>query len=151
MQAPPAVDTKTQPQSGLWRTVVLVARALRLRCPACGKGKLFSGSFTMNEACPSCGRKIDRGPGYFLGSIYFNYGVTAMLVIAMFFGIFFSEVLTDKQSLVLLSVFALIFPVWFFRYARALWVAFDEKWDPTSAPSAPPDPHPLQLEEKNRG
>jgi hypothetical protein len=23
-----------------------------------------------------------------------------------------------------------VFPLWFFRYARALWIAFDEKWDP---------------------
>ena len=29
-----------------------------------------------------------------------------------------------------LSAFAILFPTWFFRYARALWIAFDEHWDP---------------------
>jgi hypothetical protein len=22
------------------------------------------------------------------------------------------------------------FPIWFFRYARSFWMAFDERWDP---------------------
>ncbi len=52
----------------------------------------------------------------------------------MYFAFFFSEALTDRQLLIAMSVFALVFPIWFFRYARALWIAFDELWDPTSAP-----------------
>jgi uncharacterized protein (DUF983 family) len=125
--------------SGVGRMLLLVARALRLRCPACGVGKIFRGWFTMHDACSHCGRTFDRGPGYFLGSIYFNYGITAMLVVAMFFTFFFTEWLTGNQSLWALSAFALVFPLWFFRYARALWIAFDELWDPTSAPSATTD------------
>ena len=125
---------KPTKQGGLWRLFVLVARAIRLRCPACGLGKIFRGWFTMHDACPHCGRPFERGPGFFLGSIYVNYGVTAVLVIVIFFACFFSDVLTDRQLLVAMSVFALVFPIWFFRYARALWIAFDELWDPTFAP-----------------
>ena len=84
----------------------------------------------MHDACPACGRRFNRGPGYLLGSIYFNYGVTATLVIVLYFAMFFGDVLTDGQRLVVLSVFAVVFPTWFFRYARALWMAFDERWDP---------------------
>lgn len=87
----------------------------------------------MHDACTHCGRPFQRGPGFFLGSIYFNYGVTAVLVIVMYFSFFFSEVLTDRQLLVVTLCFALAFPIWFFRYARALWIAFDELWDPTVA------------------
>jgi hypothetical protein len=29
-----------------------------------------------------------------------------------------------------LMCFGVLFPTWFFRYARALWIAFDEHWDP---------------------
>jgi uncharacterized protein (DUF983 family) len=126
------------PQRGLWHLLVLYGRGLLLRCPKCGRGKLFRGWFTMHDACSNCGRPFDRGPGFFLGSIYFNYGITAVLVIVIYFTCFFTEVLTDRQLLVLLSVFALIFPLWFFRYARALWIAFDELWDPT--PSHRPEP-----------
>lgn len=125
-------QSERPPQRGLWHLLVLYGRALRLRCPKCGRGKLFRGWFTMHDACSNCGRPFDRGPGFFLGSIYFNYGITAILVIVIYFTCFFTEVLTDRQLLITLSIFALIFPLWFFRYARALWVAFDELWDPTS-------------------
>jgi hypothetical protein len=72
-----------------------------------------------------------------LGSIYFNYGVTALLVVVMYFTMFFRDWLTDGQRLIVLSLFAVAFPMWFFRYARALWMAFDERWDPwEEAPGA---------------
>ncbi|HJQ80154.1 MAG TPA: DUF983 domain-containing protein [Lacipirellulaceae bacterium] len=105
-------------------------RAARLRCPTCGRSPIFRGWFAMNEACLSCGRRFARDPGYLLGSIYFNYGVTALLVVAMYFTMFFRDWLSDGQRLVVLSLFAIVFPIWFFRYARALWMAFDERWDP---------------------
>jgi hypothetical protein len=84
----------------------------------------------MHDSCAGCGRRFNRGPGYLLGSIYFNYGVTAMLILVLYFAMFFGDVLTDPQRLVVLSLFAAGFASWFFRYARALWIAFDEHWDP---------------------
>jgi uncharacterized protein (DUF983 family) len=119
-----AAAKRSPPATLLWW------RALRLRCPACGLAPIFRGWFLMHETCASCGRRFDRGPGYLLGSIYFNYGFTAMLVIVGYFAMFFGDVLADWQRLVVLSVFAAIFAMWFFRYARALWIAFDERWDP---------------------
>ncbi len=84
----------------------------------------------MHDACPACSRRFDRDAGYLLGSIYFNYGATALLVVAMYFAMFFSDVFTNGQRLLILSAFGILFPMWFFRYARALWIAFDERWDP---------------------
>jgi uncharacterized protein (DUF983 family) len=121
---------KSASSGGGRRLVQLMTRGLRLRCPACGKTRIFRGWFTMHEACSECGRLFDRGPGYFLGSIYFNYGVTAALVLAIYFSLFFSETFTDGQLLIIVGTFALLFPVWFFRHARSLWIAFDELWDP---------------------
>ena len=69
-------------------------------------------------------------PGYLLGSIYFNYGVTAVLVVFIYFSLFFTNTLTGRQLLWVLTAFTLLFPLWFFRYGRALWIAFDERWDP---------------------
>ena len=40
------------------------------------------------------------------------------------------ELERDDQLLAVLAVFSIVFPMWFFRYARALWIAFDERWDP---------------------
>jgi uncharacterized protein (DUF983 family) len=105
-------------------------RAWRLRCPSCGQAKIFRGWFAMHDVCPVCGRRFNRDAGYLLGSIYFNYGITATLVVIMYFSMFFGDVLTNGQRLAVLSTFAVLFPTWFFRYARALWMAFDERWDP---------------------
>jgi hypothetical protein len=116
--------TRSQPSVVLWW------RALRLKCPACGKAAIFRGWFAMHPECAVCGRRFARGPGYLLGSIYFNYGVTASLVLALYFAMYFGGVLRDAQRLVVLSLFACGFATWFFRYARALWIAFDERWDP---------------------
>jgi len=84
----------------------------------------------MNEQCLNCGRKFNRAPGYLLGSIYFNYGVTALLVVVFYCSMFFAEAMTGKQLIIVLTLFIFLFPLWFFRYARALWLAFDEKFDP---------------------
>ena len=34
----------------------------------------------MAERCTECGLRFHREPGFYLGSIYFNYGLTAILV-----------------------------------------------------------------------
>ncbi len=108
----------------------LLWRALRLHCPACGEGDLFRNWISMMDPCASCGRKFDRAPGYLLGSIYFNYGATALLVVVIYFSLFLTKLMTGRQLLFLLATFSLLFPLWFFRYARGFWIAFDEYFDP---------------------
>ena len=108
----------------------LILRAVRLRCPRCGQARMFRGWFHMHEHCPSCDWKFERAPGYFLGSIYVNYGLTALLVVIAYFSLYFSAVLTPREILWTLAAFSVLFPIWFFRYARALWVAFDIYFDP---------------------
>ena len=114
---------KPRPSAVIWR-------GMRLRCPACGKAKMFRNWLSMHDPCPECGRKYQRAPGYLLGSIYFNYGVTALLVVVIYFGLYLTKTFTGRQLLLVLSVFALLFPLWFFRYARGMWIAFDELFDP---------------------
>jgi uncharacterized protein (DUF983 family) len=115
------------PQAG---TATMIGRAVRLRCPACGRAPVFRGMFAMCDACSACGRRFNRAPGYLLGSIYFNYGMTAALVVIAYFALYFTETLRGTPLLAVLTAFSVIFPLWFFRYARALWIAFDERWDP---------------------
>ena len=110
----------------------LLWRSLRLRCPVCGQGKLFRGFFSMHETCSSCGTRFEREAGFFLGSIYINYGLTALLVTLFYFALFFGGVVSPQAALWIVTAFALVFPIWFFRYARSLWMGFDHYWDPTT-------------------
>lgn len=118
-----------------FRTIFL--RACRLRCPACGQGRLFRGWFRMNPACDHCGLTYQREPGYFLGSIYFNYGLTALTVTATFFVLFLGFNVSADTLVWPLAAFCLVFPLWFFRYARSLWLGFDEYIDPRGGKPRP--------------
>jgi uncharacterized protein (DUF983 family) len=107
----------------------LVARALRLRCPRCGQGRMFTGWFSMLVRCDQCGLKYERGPGYFLGSAYINYGVIALLTTFSFMVLRFGIGLTTKQIKYPLFAVAMLLPLFTFRYARALWLALDAHFD----------------------
>jgi hypothetical protein len=84
----------------------------------------------MHGACSHCGLRLDRGPGYYLGSIYINYGLTAALVTAGYLALFLTDTLSPLARLGLLGGFCVIFPLLFFRYARSLWLALDLYLDP---------------------
>ena len=107
-------------------------RAWRLRCPRCGRDHLFENWIKMYPYCTACELKYEREPGYFLGSIYVNYGLTAVLVTIGYLGLLFSEVVSPQTALWIVAAFAVLFPIWFFRYARSLWLGFDHYWDPTA-------------------
>ena len=98
----------------------------------------------MRHDCDQCGLVYDREPGFFLGSIYFNYGVTAVTITTAWCALYFGTDLPPNGILAGLLVFCLLFPLWFFRYARCLWLGLDFIWDPrepvakTNVPSPPP-------------
>jgi len=61
------MDPKSEPvRADLW---LAIRRGLRLRCPACGRGKLLTGYLKPSDACASCGEGIstlraDDGPAW---------------------------------------------------------------------------------------
>ena len=107
----------------------LLGRAMRLKCPRCGQGPLFSGWFRMPERCSSCAFKFHRAPGYFLGSTYINYGLTALLITICFIvGRILFQIPSKQLVWPLLGV-CLVFPLIIFRHSRALWLALDCQFD----------------------
>lgn len=63
----------------------LAWRALRRRCPNCGRAHVFDGWFTMLGRCPACGIGLERGEqGYVVGAYMFNI-VAAELAFAAIF------------------------------------------------------------------
>lgn len=110
-----------------WRTVWC---SCRLRCPRCGGGRLFDGWFAMRPRCDDCGLDFQQEPGFYLGSIYFNYGLTALVVTVAYFALYFGSSLSNQTVLIVLMTFCVVFPLWFFRFARSLWLGFDQYWDP---------------------
>ena len=81
------------------RVSTVLWRGLRLVCPVCGRGKLFRGWFRMHRSCDSCGLVFERGPGYWLGSIYVNYGLTALVVTVAYLALWFSQATLPRSGL----------------------------------------------------
>ena len=84
----------------------------------------------MHEKCPSCGIRYEREPGFFLGSIYFNYGLTALIITVVYPTLLLSNLLDEQTLLWSGAAFAVVFPIFFFHHARSLWLGFDQFYDP---------------------
>lgn len=120
-------------QLDLTRALIHLWRALRLRCPNCGGGPLFSRWVKMSASCPSCHLILDRGEtDYFLGGYTINFVVSEVLIVA---GAGAGIVLTWPNvpwrlitwSLILLMLVA---PVLFYPFAKTLWLAVDLTFRP---------------------
>lgn len=103
----------------------LMSRGLRLRCPRCGKGKLFRSLYRMHDRCPECGLNFNRGPGYYLGSIYLNYGITALSMTIMFLIARLTLNVSARTLIWPLFAYCVILPLALFRHCRGLWLAMD--------------------------
>jgi hypothetical protein len=90
---------------------------------------MFRGIFRMNETCPACGFKFEREPGYFLGSIYINYGLSALISAVTWMTLRYGVGVPALPLAFGLGVFIVIFGSLFFRYARALWLAMDCRFE----------------------
>ena len=120
-----------------WR---ILWRACRLRCPRCGTSRLFRGWFRMFPRCERCGLAFQREGGYYLGAIYINYGLTALLMTIAYPVLWLTTDISPDVFIWPLLGFCLVFPLWFFHYARALWLGMDEFFDPQRQESAEASP-----------
>ena len=105
-----------------WLGQVLL-RGVRLRCPRCGDGRLFSGFFAMHDQCSQCRYVFEQEQGYFVGAIYINYAATVVLGLPGFLALHAYTDMSLTRQLVVWLGFAGLFPLWFFRYSRSLWLS----------------------------
>lgn len=105
-------------------------RGIRLRCPRCGHAPIFRGWFVLLARCPLCGLAFEREPGYFVGAMYVNYAATVLLALPGYFVLDHWAGLSLGRQLLLWGAFCVIFPLWFYRYSKSLWLAMDYFFDP---------------------
>ena len=132
------------------RFAILLKRSLRLKCCLCGQGSLFKGWFRMHPSCSHCGHVYEREPGFFLGSVYINYGLTALVICVVYPILIYRATITPRALLISATIFMIIFPIWFFRYARALWCGFDEWVDPVPDDASKAGPPPAADSEQDQ-
>ncbi len=102
------------------RFLSTLVRSMWLRCPRCGKSPLFKPySFRMYRKCPQCGMNLEREAGFYLGSIYVNYGITSATVLVTYLVMSLGYHATNTTKMVACLTMALLMPVLLFRHAAA--------------------------------
>ena len=110
------------------RSLTLFGRALRLRCPNCGKGKPFVSWFRMRSQCEVCGLPFERGEeGYQVGSYMFSIVAAELVFAVAFLGIVVLTWPSPPWAFLQYGGVALmvIVPFVFFPFSKTLFLAFD--------------------------
>ena len=69
------------------RTLTVIGRALRLRCPNCGKGAVLSGWAGVQERCSECGFRFERSSdNYFAGAMLTNIIIAELIFVGLLVG-----------------------------------------------------------------
>ena len=100
----------------------------------------------MNEFCPACGYKFERGPGYFTGAMYFSYALGIPLMVAGTVAGKYWVVPSWPLHRILLAVWVITLPLApaVFRYSRVLFIHFDRYFDPLGTGDEMREPGPRQ-------
>jgi uncharacterized protein (DUF983 family) len=108
---------------------------LRQLCPRCRAGTIFRKSIytgfpRMWDACPNCGLKFDREPGYFLGAMYISYGLGLIVIVA--WGVLLWTITNWSLMKITLWAILLFLPLapTITLFSRVLWIYLDQAIDP---------------------
>ncbi len=106
----------------------LLLSGLFLRCPYCGKGKLFRRFYSMYDRCPVCGWRYEREEGYWTGAIALNLVVTELLIAIVTVPVVIWLAVSGLPIWPLVAIglpMCFILPLLFFRHAKSFWMSLD--------------------------
>jgi uncharacterized protein (DUF983 family) len=118
----------------LWRAIEmreflrLLLSGLFLRCPYCGKGKLFRRFYSMYDRCSVCGWRYEREEGYWTGAIALNLVVTELLIAIVTVPVVIWLAVSGLPIWPLVAIglpMCFILPLLFFRHAKSFWMSLD--------------------------
>ena len=117
----------------------VIERGIACRCPNCGLATLFNPGrlFKVNETCPSCGLRIEKGDGAFLGPFVVNYGVTAFGVVIPVILLYVSGRMGAVATLVVCFAGALLMPILPYRLTWGWWLMLYYLFLPDNPPRQP--------------
>jgi uncharacterized protein (DUF983 family) len=115
----------------------VIVRGLAGECPNCGHHTLFvpGRMFSVNETCPDCGLRIDRGDGMFLGPFVLNYAVTAFGVVIPIILLHLWGVLGGRSTITLCFLGSVLIPVALYRLSWGWWLALYYYFLPDNLPA----------------
>ena len=102
-----------------------IKNAFLLKCPNCMQDRIFTGPLKMRTKCRNCHYLYELEQGYFIGAIYVNYATTIFACFILYTIMSFSFSLNLEYLIIILSLFCVVFPIYFFRFSRSLWINID--------------------------
>ena len=108
---------------------IAFARSVRLRCPACGKGRLFRRYFVRAKECGHCDWRFERGCGHWVGGseihMLASFGLSVIL-----FGPVVALGGFSQGAIFAAIVGHVVLSLALFRYSRAVFLGMDHYFDP---------------------
>lgn len=110
-------------------------RGLAGRCPLCGADHVFRSWGEMRRACPGCGFRFEREPGYWVGAMIIDTAVTfAALFVVLVGGILLTwpDVPWGWLAAATAAV-TVVVGVAFYPRSKTLWAALEIGYHPVEA------------------
>ncbi len=98
-------------------------------CPACQKGAVFSGIYSMNEFCAACGFRFEREPGYYLGAMVVSYTLGAFSMIPSVIALIFWLEAPWIWVVIVPSLQVILSNPLLFRWSRLAWLHLETAAD----------------------
>lgn len=107
--------------------VRVLMRGLRRRCPRCGDGGLFDGPLSIRAECPTCGLRLEREEGGFLGAMTLNFALTTLVwIVVLVVWLILDLPDVHVAALTITSLVLVgIFPLVFWRTSKTVWAGVD--------------------------
>jgi len=83
----------------------------------------------MHRACPACGLEFEREQGYFVGAMYFSYGLAVLVVLPVIVVMVVAGCSAGPIYLAATTTLIVLAP-WLYRYSRVLWLYLDQIIEP---------------------
>jgi uncharacterized protein (DUF983 family) len=100
-------------------------RSLRLRCPACGRTKIFESLLKVRKACPECGFTYEQEQGFFVGAIYLNTIATNAVILSVYLVSLLTSNTITTATYAIMILLAVATPLIFFRWSRSFWLGLN--------------------------
>ena len=106
-----------------------LGRGALLRCPRCGGRGILRSWFNLHHRCPNCRLVLNRGESadYWLGAYTINFVVAEFAAIFLIVGFILLTLPAVPWTAVLYGgiAVAVIMPLIFYPFSRALWLGLD--------------------------
>ncbi len=105
----------------MFRILRALFDGLRMRCPRCHYGRMFASASKMHPSCPVCGLQFEGRSGEVTGGMAINLVLTETIVVLVGGGLALFTSYPLLPILGALTLFAILFPIAFYRPSRGLW------------------------------